>query len=439
MLMAIHDEGDKPPTNSAGKAAKLCGEDFLWGASTAGHQVEGGNFDQWTVWELAHAKELADGADSRMNAMPTWQRYPVPLRAKDPDNYVSGKGVDHFHKYREDFDILSSLNLNAFRFSIEWSRVEPEEGVWDKAAFDHYHNYIAELKERGIEPVLNLWHWTHPVWFEEKGAFSKRGNIGYFLRFAQKVAEEFGNEVTYIITLNEPNIYVSYPEWNAGVAVPPQYSRVKRGLMFFTLIKAHKLTYRLLKTSHPNLKISAAVQMGQNLAANPGVLTKIVIRLSDKFGNYLFYDLTKRHVDFIGFNFYFTNYFDGAKIVPKNSPKSDLGFYMEPGQIGDVATKLWLRYHKPIMITENGLADATDEQRQWWLKETMLSLIGARKAGVKLIGYMHWSLLDNFEWAYGWWPKFGLVHVDRENGMKRTVRPSARWWAVQLKKLREND
>jgi len=107
--------------------------------------------------------------------------------------------------------------------------------------------------------------------------------------------------------------------------------------------------------------------------------------------------------------------------------------------ISEVATKLWVRYHKPIMITENGVADAKDEFRQWWLKETILALIKARKAGVHLIGYMHWSLLDNFEWAFGWWPKFGLVHVDRENGMKRTVRPSARWWAKQIAHLRSKD
>lgn len=419
--------------------SKLFPDDFLWGASTAGHQVEGGNYDQWTIWELAHAKELADGAETRMNAMPTWQRYAIPKEAKDPNNYVSGKGVDHFHKYREDFDILKNLNLNAFRFSIEWSRVEPEMGVWDKAAFDHYHNYIAEMKQRGIEPILNLWHWTHPVWFEEIGAFSRRSNIGYFLRFAQKVAEEFGNEVTYIITLNEPNIYITYPEWNAGVAVPPQYPRLQRGLMFLTLIKTHKLTYRILKNSNPNLQISAAVQMAQNIAVTHTLFTKIVVKLADKFGNYYFYDRTKRYIDFIGYNFYFTNYFTGSKITPRENPKSDLGFTMEPEQVGDVATKLWLRYHKPIMITENGLADASDSQRQWWLKETMLSLITARKAGVELMGYMHWSLLDNFEWAYGWWPKFGLVHVDRENGMKRTVRPSAKWWAAQLRKLQAHD
>src|SRR6185295_13512231 len=107
----------------------------------------------------------AASADKRLNWMPDYNKFKA--KANTPENYVSGKGVDHFHRYKEDFDILKGLGLNSFRFGIEWSRVEPEEGVWDKAAFDHYHNYISELKKRGIEPVLNIWHWTHPVWFDD--------------------------------------------------------------------------------------------------------------------------------------------------------------------------------------------------------------------------------------------------------------------------------
>ncbi len=436
-VSAPQDRGQAADSvSSKTRSVQLFGDDFLWGASTAGHQVEGGNYDQWTVWELAHAKELADGVEKRMLALPEWQRIKILPEAKTPENYISGKGVDHFHRYQEDFDILVDLGLNAFRFTLEWSRVEPEEGVWDKSAFDHYHNYIAELKKRGIEPVLNLWHWTHPVWFEDKGAFGKNANVGYFLKFASKVAEEFGDEVKYILTVNEPNIYITYPEWNAGVPVPPQAPLFMRIRMFFVLIKAHKLTYLIMKKANPELQISAAVQMANNVPKNDKFLSKIAVKVADKFGNYYFYDRTKRRIDFIGFNYYFTNYFDGAKISQPFEPKSDLGFYMEPNGIGEVATKLWLRYHKPIMITENGVADVKDEFRQWWIKETLLSLIKSRKAGVHLIGYMHWSLLDNFEWAFGWWPKFGLVHVDREKGMKRTVRPSAQWWAKQIEHLR---
>ena len=425
---------DNKSVDSNARAAQLFGDDFLWGASTAGHQVEGGNYDQWTVWELAHAKEMAESADKRYNWLPEWKKF--KSQAEEPDNYVSGKGVDHFHRYREDFDIVKSLGLNAFRFGIEWSRVEPEEGVWDKSAIDHYHNYISELKERGIEPILNLWHWTHPVWFEEKDGFIKSGNAGYFLRFVSKIAEEFKDEVKYIITINEPNVYITYSDLNK-IAVPPHGTRLQRLLMYRNLVKAHKYSYQILKKINPNFMVGIAQQLANDQPKDNGKFTdKLAARVTSYAWGWWFLDRIKRRMDFVGFNYYFTNYYDGFKIANPKEPVNDLGWYMEPKGVGEVATKVWLRYHKPVMITENGVADTDDKLRQWWLKETMLSLITARKAGVNLIGYMHWSLLDNFEWAYGWWPKFGLVHVDRENGMKRTVRPSAKWWAAQLKKLK---
>lgn len=417
--------------------AELFNEEFLCGASTAGHQVEGGVYDQWTVWELAHAKELAEQAEKRHGWLNNWET--IAPSAKDPDNYVSGKGVDHFHRYKEDFDILKSLGLNAFRFSIEWSRVEPEEGVWDKGAIDHYHNYIAELKKRGIEPVVNLWHWTHPVWFEEKGGFLKTGNKGYFLRFVSKIAEEFKDEVKYIITINEPNVYALYADLNK-VAVPPQGTRLQRLLMYYHFTKLHKYAYRVLKQVNPDFVIGIAHQIANDQPKDQGkLLDRMTARTATYLWGWWFLDRIKRHMDFVGFNYYFTNYYDGIKITNPKTPVSDTGWYMEPSGVGEVATKAWLRYHKPVMVTENGVADADDAVRQWWLKETMLSLLKARKAGVNLLGYMHWSLLDNFEWAYGWWPKFGLVHVDRKNGMKRTVRASSKWWAVQIKNLQKLD
>ncbi len=409
-------------------------KDFLWGASTAGHQVEGGNYDQWTVWELDNANELAKTAADRLRWLPDWQEFKD--EAEKPDNYVSGKGVDHLHRYKEDFSILKKLNLNAFRFGIEWSRVEPDKGVWDKKAIDHYHNYIAELKSQGIEPVLNLWHWTHPVWFDELGGFSKRKNVSHFERFVKKIAEEFGPEITYVITVNEPNVYVLYPEFNGNVPVPPSQPKWKRLLTFLWLIRAHKQAYQILKSMHPHLQVSAAVQMANNNPKQNNWLSKLAVKFSDWTFNYLFYDLSKQQIDFVGFNYYFTNYFDGIKQSNPSQPHNDLGWYMEPSGVGEVATKLWLRYKKPIMITENGLADANDAQRQLWLEETMHSMMIARKAGVDLIGYMHWSLLDNFEWVYGWWPKFGLIKVDRERGMKRIVRPSAIWWSKELAKIK---
>lgn len=207
--------------------------------------------------------------------------------------------------------------------------------------------------------------------------------------------------------------------------------------MYFRLIKTHKMTYLILKKANPKLQIGAAVHMAENKPKTPKFLSKLAVYVADRFGNYFYYDRLKRHMDFIGFNYYFTNYFDGLKLKFPSSPKSDLGLYMEPSAVAEVAIKLWKRYQKPIMVTENGVADAEDQFRQWWLRETMQALVRVRGSGVDLIGYIHWSLLDNFEWAFGWWPKFGLVEVDRGNDMKRTIRPSAKWWAEQLEILRK--
>jgi beta-glucosidase len=159
--------------------------DFMWGASTASHQVEGGTVNQWTVWELAHAKQLAKTAEDRLGWLPRWNK--IKNQATDPENYISGKGVEHFSRYKEDFDIAQKLNLDSLRFSIEWSRIEPTKGEWDEEAVTHYRRYIAELQKRNLEPILNIWHWTSPTWFEEIGGFKKRTNVKYFQRFIQKI------------------------------------------------------------------------------------------------------------------------------------------------------------------------------------------------------------------------------------------------------------
>ncbi|MBA2279016.1 glycoside hydrolase family 1 protein [Candidatus Saccharibacteria bacterium] len=422
---------DKPAKTKKPNIREIMGEDFMWGASTAGHQVEGGNYDQWTVWELAHAKELAETAADRLRWLPGWLN--IKDQAEDPDNYVAGKGVDHIHHYKEDFAILKKLNMNAFRFGIEWSRVEPDMGVWDKTALDHYHNYLDELKKLGMEPIVNLWHWTMPVWFAESGGFSKRNNIARFVRFAKKIAEEFGDEITYVLTINEPNVYCSFSymsgEW------PPQEKNIVKALWTYgNLAKAHREVYKVMKNLKPHLQIGVASQFGNGQPKRPGHwLDSRVARLADYGWNWWFINRIRHCQDFVGFNYYFTNYYQGMKIVNPQTPLNDLGWYMEPGGLAEVIIKTWLRYRKPIMITENGVADQKDAQRQWWLEETFEALITARKAGADVIGYLHWSLLDNFEWKYGWWPKFGLIKVDRERGMKRVVRPSAVWLSEQLK------
>ena len=408
-------------------------KDFLWGASTASHQVEGRTVNQWSVWELENAKRLAGEKHTKLKNLTNWDE--IKSKVEDPSNYVSGEGVDHYNRYREDFDIIKTLNLNSFRFGIEWSRIEPEQGKWDQAEIDHYHEYIDELLKRGIKPILNVWHWTMPIWFTDLGAFEKNKNLIHFDNFVSKLAEEYGSKLEYVITMNEPNVYSSYSyllgEW------PPQEKNIIKFLKVMNnLSKAHKRAYKILKKTNSNLMIGVANQVANIQAKRPhNVLDEVATKIMRYAWNWWYFRKIRKDQDFLGMNFYFTDYYQGVQKSNPELPLNDLGWYMEPEGLFPIILRAWTRFKKPIIITENGLADSNDEYRQWWIEETIIAMEKALSEGVDVRGYMHWSLLDNFEWAYGWWPEFGLVKVDRKNNMKRTIRPSAYWYSERIRNL----
>ncbi len=413
--------------------SRIFPKNFFWGASIASHQVEGGNVNQWSQWELAHAKEFAQTAHQRLSWLQNW--HDIKFQAEDPNNYVSGRGVDHYRRYEKDFDIITDLNMNAFRFGIEWSRIEPEEGIWDEKEIKHYKKYISELRKRKIEPFLNIWHWTYPTWFDEKGGFKKRQNIKYFERFVSKVAEEFCSDVNYVITLNEPNVYASF-SYATGEWPPQEKSWISTFFVYINLVTAHKRAYNILKRYKGTLQVGVAAQLANIQAKRPhSLLDSIATKWMRYFWNWWFLYRIKNQQDFIGFNYYFTDYYTGLlKRENPHVPISDLGWYMEPEGLYPLLIRIWSKYKKPIFVTENGLADENDSYRRWWIEETIIAMERAISEGVDLQGYFHWSLLDNFEWKYGYWPKFGLVEVDRKD-MSRHIRPSAKWFAQKIKEL----
>lgn len=166
----------------------LRGKEFLWGASIANYQTDGAENTQWHEWELANADRLASDYDTAFKDVPTVDDFRAA--GNDPQNYISGMGIHHRERYDSDFDKLQALNFNAFRFSVEWARVEPEEGVYDESEIVFLKDYIASIKSHGMTPVLTLWHWTMPLWFTEKGAFEKRENERYFEEFAAYVLQK---------------------------------------------------------------------------------------------------------------------------------------------------------------------------------------------------------------------------------------------------------
>ena len=202
---------------------------FFWGASTASHQVEGGTHNQWSEWEKANANRLADSAQQRLGWLPNYND--IKAQAKNPNNYISGNAVEHYLRYKEDFALAKQLNLNALRFGIEWSRIEPKQGKWDQDAIDHYKNYITEMHRVGLEPFITLWHWTMPVWFANMGGFTKKSNIKFFERYVKKISDELLGDVNYVITINEPNVYAtcSYILGNW----PPQQKSLITGLRVY--------------------------------------------------------------------------------------------------------------------------------------------------------------------------------------------------------------
>lgn len=406
-------------------------KDFLWGASTSSHQVEGGNINDWSKWELENAKELAETAQKRLNWLPDWET--VRHKATEPNNYVSGSGVEHYKRYKTDFDIIEELNLNAFRFGIEWARLEPEEGKWDEGVVDHYREYIAELNKRGIEPILNIWHYTLPTWFAAKGGFKRRKNLVHWRRFVQKIADEYGNMVHYIITINEPNVYVTFA-YLIGMYPPQEKNLLNAMRVYWHNVLAHKQAYRILKTRHKNIQIGVAMQLANIQAKRPhNLIDTTTTKVMRYFWNWWFIRRIRKYQDFVGINYYFSDYYKGFWRDNPKFPLNDLGWYMEPEGLYPLLLRAWRHYGKPIIVSENGTADHKDESRRWWIEQTIIAMERAISEGVQVKGYLHWSLLDNFEWAAGWWPKFGLVAVDRENGMRRTIRPSAKWFGDWLK------
>lgn len=406
---------------------------FLWGSATAAHQVEGGNHNQWSVWELENAKTKAAQAEYHVQDFPAWDR--VKKQAKNPDNYVSGDATRHYTRYKEDFDLLESMHMNAYRFSIEWSRVEPQEGVWNPEAIAHYKAYLAELRKRDIEPVVTLMHFTLPVWFSEKGGWERRSNIKYFTRYVEKIMTELGNSVRYIVTINEPEVYgfCSYKiqEW------PPAKSSTYLAMkVIYHQTVAHRKAAKVLKAINPRYKVGIAKNSVFIYPGDNAWLSRVSAHIMQWLQDDLWLSRVVKSSDFMGLNYYMSQRVYGYRIHNSESAAySDVDWMISPGDIEYVLERWHRKYKLPILITENGIADGEDTHRKAWIKETLLALQKAMGHGVHLIGYLHWSLTDNFEWAYGKWPRFGLAAVDYTTG-ERSLRPSAQWFGRVIKKLR---
>lgn len=397
---------------------------FLWGASTSAHQVEGGNHNDWSKWEKENAGWLATKAERRSWPDHILKSYPNPLQE---ENYISGRACDHYNRYKEDFGIAKSLGHNVHRFSIEWSRIEPEEGKFNEEAILHYRDVLKELRERGMEPFVTLWHWTNPVWMSERGGPENEDFPLYFERYVKTVVHRLDDLVTFWITLNEPTSVLqnSYLKgaWPPGKMNPLTYLRV-----FKNLVEAHKKAYEIIHRIDKLAKVGCANILIFLEPYDPASkFDQWIFEKVKYYSNERFLELTPGTHDFLAVQYYFHDKI-AFPLRRKNENKivSDMGWEIYPQGIYHVLKDLE-QYELPIYITENGVADLRDHLREDFIREHLFWIHRAIRDGIDVRGYFYWSLLDNFEWDKGFWPRFGLVGINYKT-LERRIRPSAEFY-----------
>ncbi len=388
--------------------------DFLWGAATASHQVEGGNrWNDW--WAFEEAGRLP---------------------------HASGDACRHWDLYEADFDRARHAAHNAHRFSIEWSRVQPTPGEWSTEAVEHYRDVIHALRSRGIEPVVTLQHFTLPTWVAERGGWSDRRSVECFARYAELVARELGEDVRYWLTVNEPTVYVKHA-WIVG-DWPPCRRRawVAAARSFRNMARAHRAARDRIRAARPDASVGFAHSAPLLQPCDPTrALDRFAAWLRDLVLNRSFFLLLGRErggrpFDFIGINYYTRTVVRGGSsgIIPfagtecrsdhhaDRGPFSDVGWEVYPDGLTETLRR-FSRYGVPLLVTENGIATDDESLRTSFLVEHLARVGEALEEGVDVRGYLHWTLMDNFEWALGTTARFGLFGVDFAT-QERTARPA---------------
>lgn len=388
-------------------------KNFYWGAATASYQVEG--YNENTDW----AKAAKDGR--------------VP---------PAGRLADHYHLYEKDFDIAKELGHNAHRFSIEWARIEPEEGKFDFEEIEHYREVLKALRARDIEPFITLWHFTLPLWFSETGGFERKDAPVIFARYCAFVAKELGVECQYFSTMNEPNVFGSngwlrgsWPPFkrfsatdlvsitNSGRTFESKADKgVKPFFLYMRVMKnlanAHNKAYEAIKDVQPDSDVSV-VKHVIYFHANWNPFNMLKAWVANYTWTHIFMKRTCHHCDSVGLNYYFHKKFGDTQVYEK----TDMDWDIYPqGIYGSL--KMLHKYKKPIFISEAGLADKADKYRGQYITDQIAAAHRAIQDGIDLRGHMYWSLFDNYEWALGVDKKFGLVEINYET-LERTIRPSA--------------
>jgi beta-glucosidase len=409
-----------PAAAAVAKAKTAFPKGFLWGAAIAGHQAEGDNVNS-DAWFLENIQ---------------------PTEFKEP----SGSAVDHYRLYDQDIATLASLGLDTFRFSIEWARVEPVEGMFSVAALEHYRDVLQACRKRGIKTMVSFNHFVTPRWFAARGGWEEAGSPQLYARYCDKVARELGHLIDCATTFNEPNLprlLFGIPGPLAGMAGNPRMREMmaRAGQLSGTgkwsswifgdfakieagLLQAHELGYKAIKAVRPQLPVGFSIAIADDQAVDGGEAMRDHKRA---IAYEPWFKAITANGDFIGVQTYTRELIgpDGVRPPPKDAKFTSAHMEYYPQALEATIRYTAGQVRLPIYVTENGVSTDDDAQRVAYINTAVQGVANCLKDGIDVRGYIHWSLLDNFEWIFGFGPRFGLIDVDRAT-MKRTVKPSAR-------------
>ncbi|MDQ3107641.1 MAG: glycoside hydrolase family 1 protein [Actinomycetota bacterium] len=371
-------------------------EGFLWGTATAAHQVEGGNWNNdWWAWEHNPASGCVE---------------------------PSGDAIDHYHRYGEDIALLAELGFGTYRFSIEWSRIEPEQGEYSVAALDHYRRMLSSCHEHGIVPIVTFHHFTSPRWISHLGGWEEPDTADHFARFCGRATEHLGDLIGWGCTLNEPNI-VALLGYLAGAFPPGRRDPALRRAVNDNFIDAHAKATEAIKSGPGDFPVGMCVAMSDYQAVDGGEakLQQIRRNMNDVYLE------AARGDDFVGVQCYSRDRVgpDGIVPPPEGAELTLMGYEFYPESL-----EATIRYASdvtegtPILVTENGIGTDDDARRIEYYRRALQGVRRCLDDGIEVRGYTAWSAFDNFEWALGYKPTFGIIAVDGSTQV-RTPKPSA--------------
>jgi beta-glucosidase len=401
---------------------------FLWGSATAAHQVEGNNTNN-DIW----AEEHAEGS---------------PYKDK------SGDAVDHYHRYREDIALMASLGLKAYRFSLEWSRIEPEDGQFSPSAIDHYRGMLEACHEHGLTPIVTMHHFSSPKWIMRLGGWAYPGIGDRFASYCDYVIQQMGELIPYVLTFNEVNLPMMLREVfsNIGMIPPvgidvsawsaPKWRESAASLCgttidrYFTfhmisdeasiaiLKQAHRKAREAIKRLRPEIKVGLSMALS-DIQSIPGGEKLAEQKWHDYFIQYT--DAVEGD-DFFGLQNYTREVYgpQGAVKPAEGAELTQMKYEFYPEALGNVIRKVSKVLSVPIIITEHGVATDDDTRRLEYIRTGLQGVETCLAEGIDVRGYMYWSTFDNFEWNSGYTMTFGMIGVDRST-QERKVKESAQY------------